>query len=197
MWRRTSSESLNTSKPAMRAVPDVAGMNPVRIRIVVVLPAPFGPRKPRISPLFTVNEIWSTAVTEPYAFVRSCTSINTFLRVRGNSRPWGVCRADIYTRNRRDLKSGGSRGNTKTWNRLSMRGCGSEVATEPSQPDPSRGREAELGRERQATTGGILASTCLKAGSTGAVRVAAAMTRSRITRSDEPHRGESVSGNMI
>ena len=45
-----------TSNPPTVAVPDVAGMNPVSMRIVVVLPAPFGPRNPRISPLFTVND---------------------------------------------------------------------------------------------------------------------------------------------
>jgi len=32
------------SKPATRAVPEDGGRNPVNIRIVVVLPAPFGPR---------------------------------------------------------------------------------------------------------------------------------------------------------
>jgi hypothetical protein len=37
-------------------------MYPVMIRIVVVLPAPFGPRKPRISPFSTLNDIPSIAV---------------------------------------------------------------------------------------------------------------------------------------
>jgi hypothetical protein len=40
MWRRTSSKSSNTSSPATSARPDDAGMNPVRMRIVVLLPAP-------------------------------------------------------------------------------------------------------------------------------------------------------------
>src|SRR6185369_14941493 len=50
-------------------------MYPVRIRMVVVLPAPFGPRKPRISPLCTLNETLSTAVRGPYRLVRFSTSI--------------------------------------------------------------------------------------------------------------------------
>ena len=33
-------------------MPSVGGMYPVRIRMVVVFPAPFGPRNPRISPAF-------------------------------------------------------------------------------------------------------------------------------------------------
>src|SRR4029077_5700669 len=45
------------------------------MRMVVVLPAPFGPRKPRISPRSTVKLMSSTAVTGPYRLVRCCTSI--------------------------------------------------------------------------------------------------------------------------
>jgi len=44
---------------------DVAGMKPVMIRIVVVLPAPLGPRKPRIWPLPAVNETPSMALRSP------------------------------------------------------------------------------------------------------------------------------------
>ena len=43
--------------------------------MVVVLPAPFGPRKPRISPFSTLNEMPSTAVARPYLLVRLSTSI--------------------------------------------------------------------------------------------------------------------------
>src|SRR2546422_3363262 len=53
-------------------------MYPVRIRIVVVFPAPLGPRKPRISPLGTSNEMSSTAVTRPYCFVRCSTLITAW-----------------------------------------------------------------------------------------------------------------------
>ena len=50
------------SKPATVAVPDVGGRKHVSMRMVVVLPAPFGPRKPTMLPLRTSKEIWSTAV---------------------------------------------------------------------------------------------------------------------------------------
>ncbi len=48
--RRTSRDCSMTSNPATRAIPLVGGMYPARMRIVVVLPAPFGPRNPTISP---------------------------------------------------------------------------------------------------------------------------------------------------
>src|SRR6185369_8772084 len=60
-------------------------MYPVRIRMVVVLPAPFGPRKPRISPLCTLNETLSTAVRGPYRLVRFSTSIMALSLVNQSS----------------------------------------------------------------------------------------------------------------
>ena len=39
------------------------------MRIVVVLPAPFGPRKPKDSPCATSKSTWSTAVKPAYRFV--------------------------------------------------------------------------------------------------------------------------------
>ncbi|MNC98292.1 hypothetical protein D3C83_162080 [compost metagenome] len=53
------------SNPATFTVPEDAGMKPVMMRIVVVLPAPFGPRKPRISPLAAVNEMSLMATMSP------------------------------------------------------------------------------------------------------------------------------------
>ena len=50
MRRLTSKGDSNTSNPATRAVPEVGGKKPVSIRIVVVLPAPLGPRNPSTSP---------------------------------------------------------------------------------------------------------------------------------------------------
>src|SRR5580704_6180751 len=44
-------------------------------RIVVVLPAPFGPRKPVTMPGSMLNVSPSTAVFSPYRFVRPCSSI--------------------------------------------------------------------------------------------------------------------------
>src|ERR1700712_6082457 len=45
------------------------------MRIVVVLPAPFGPSIPRISPSRTEKEMPSTAVKSPYRRLRFCASI--------------------------------------------------------------------------------------------------------------------------
>ena len=53
MRLRTSRDSLKTSYPATVTRPLLAGIKQVRIRIVVVLPAPLGPRKPTICPLST------------------------------------------------------------------------------------------------------------------------------------------------
>jgi hypothetical protein len=45
------------------------------MRIVVVFPAPFGPRNPTIWPFWTSNEIWSTATVCAYRFVSPFTVI--------------------------------------------------------------------------------------------------------------------------
>jgi len=75
MRRLTSRESWNTSNPATRTLPEVPGMNPERILRVVLLPAPFGPSRPTISPRATVKEMPSTAVCPAYRLVRFSTSI--------------------------------------------------------------------------------------------------------------------------
>jgi hypothetical protein len=49
----------------MRTVPLVGTMMPARLVSVVVLPAPFGPTSPRISPGATLNDRRSTAVRSP------------------------------------------------------------------------------------------------------------------------------------
>jgi hypothetical protein len=46
----TSRGCSSTSNPATLADPDVGGRKHVNMRMVVVLPAPFGPRKPTIWP---------------------------------------------------------------------------------------------------------------------------------------------------
>ena len=63
MLRLTSTDCLATSKPATVAVPDVGLRRVVRMRRVVVLPAPFGPRKPTTSPSSTSRSTPSTATT--------------------------------------------------------------------------------------------------------------------------------------
>src|SRR5438874_13362854 len=62
-------------KPPTVTSPAEGGMKPVIIRMVVDLPAPFGPRKPRTSPLFTVNDTPFTATFAPNVFCRFLTLI--------------------------------------------------------------------------------------------------------------------------
>src|SRR3974390_1024360 len=71
----TSMGFSRTSKPATLAEPEVGGRKQVRTRIVVVFPAPFGPRKPTICPFSTSKEILSTATVRAYRFVRPSTLI--------------------------------------------------------------------------------------------------------------------------
>ena len=59
------------SKPPTVTEPLVGGMKPVIIRIVVDLPAPFGPRNPSTSPRSTENEIPSTARFGPNVLIRA------------------------------------------------------------------------------------------------------------------------------
>ena len=57
MFFFTSSDWVERSNPATRPVPEVGLLNPQSIRMAVVLPAPLAPKKPKISPRFTLNEI--------------------------------------------------------------------------------------------------------------------------------------------
>ncbi len=50
-----------TSTPAMKARPEVGTTRVVKMPAVVVLPAPFGPRRPKISPARTSRLSLSTA----------------------------------------------------------------------------------------------------------------------------------------
>jgi hypothetical protein len=60
----------------MRSVPLVGGDTQPIIRIVEVLPAPFGPRKPNASPRWTSKSMPSTATSAPKLLTspRACTS---------------------------------------------------------------------------------------------------------------------------
>src|SRR5260370_41506920 len=75
MRRFTSIGLSRTSKPAIDAEPSEGGKKHVRIRMVVVFPAPFGPRKPTIWPFWTSNEMLLTAIFRAYLLVRSVTVI--------------------------------------------------------------------------------------------------------------------------
>src|SRR6185295_2430111 len=72
MWSFTCSGSFSTSKPATVASPEVGSSSPQSMRIVVVLPEPFGPRMPKISPASISNDASSTAFTAPKCFVSPC-----------------------------------------------------------------------------------------------------------------------------
>src|SRR6185369_2924243 len=74
MLRRISSGCLATSRPLTMPHPDVGVSSPHRMRMVVDLPAPLGPRKPKISPLATFSDTWSTATNAPKLFTRLSVS---------------------------------------------------------------------------------------------------------------------------
>src|SRR6266852_3848962 len=75
--RRTALASRTTSCPAIFTLPDVRPRVVVRMEIVVVLPAPFGPSSAKNWPCSTSKVTPSTAFTVPfrYRFTRSRTSI--------------------------------------------------------------------------------------------------------------------------
>src|SRR4051812_35396041 len=86
MRRLACSGDSATSKPPTAILPSVGGMKPVIMRMVVDLPAPFGPRKPSTSPRSTVNEMPSTARFAPKDFTRLSILIiklGSFLTVQG------------------------------------------------------------------------------------------------------------------
>src|SRR5580704_14423138 len=66
-----ASDCVITSKPPTVALPEVGSSNPHSIRMVVDLPAPFGPRNPNISPRRTSRFTRSTATKLPKRFTRS------------------------------------------------------------------------------------------------------------------------------
>ena len=55
--------------------PRVGARTVVSILIVVVFPAPLGPRKPKMTPASTANEMWSTAVKPSKRLTRSRASM--------------------------------------------------------------------------------------------------------------------------
>jgi hypothetical protein len=59
--------------PSTYADPDVGASRPHIMRMVVDLPAPLAPRKPKISPSRTVSETPSTALKAPKC-LHSCSS---------------------------------------------------------------------------------------------------------------------------
>ena len=74
-WRISAARAGPSGMPATTADPAVGAISVPRIRTVVVLPAPFGPRKPNTSPRATLNDTSATAVRGPKSLVRWLTSI--------------------------------------------------------------------------------------------------------------------------
>src|SRR6185436_12206062 len=70
------------SCPLIVMLPLVGLSSPAIMRMVVVLPAPFGPRKPWISPGPTERLTPSTAVNDPYFLTRASTAIMASGRLR-------------------------------------------------------------------------------------------------------------------
>src|ERR1035438_9890557 len=77
MVRRTPTACVVMEKPATRAPPDVGGNSVVSILIVVVLPAPLEPSRPKTSPALTESVRESTAVNAPNRRVRFLISRTT------------------------------------------------------------------------------------------------------------------------
>ena len=65
MTRRTAIGSWTTEWPAIHPSPDVGRKSVARNRMVVLLPAPLGPMKPKIWPLPIVKLRSSTATNSP------------------------------------------------------------------------------------------------------------------------------------
>src|SRR5579871_419885 len=63
------------SKPRQVPLPSSGRSSPQSMRMVVVLPEPFGPRKPQTSPSGTAMSTWSTATLAPKRLVSPFTSI--------------------------------------------------------------------------------------------------------------------------
>ena len=65
MFRRTCCGEFITSAPSTRTTPDVGFRSVASTLIVVVLPAPFGPMKPKTSPRGMVSDKSRTATCRP------------------------------------------------------------------------------------------------------------------------------------
>ncbi len=82
--RRLSARRSSAEPGARRstASPAVGRSSPVSMRMVVLLPAPFGPRKPKKRPRATRKDTWSTAVWRRNVFVRPSTTIASVSPIR-------------------------------------------------------------------------------------------------------------------
>src|SRR5262249_30734308 len=91
MSRRASSPSVRRSNPPTLTVPVVGKSSPQSILMVVVLPAPFGPRKANSSPSGAVRFRSCTATFGPYRLVTFVISIMWNEPVKPtDSDPWAL-----------------------------------------------------------------------------------------------------------
>ncbi len=95
---RTSMLPASTELPKSVAVPSVGGRSPVSIFMVVDLPQPLEPRKPKISPRSIDSVTWSTAVKLPKRRVRPWASmaISDVPGSPGRDHQLGVPRALLF-----------------------------------------------------------------------------------------------------
>src|SRR6476659_5616431 len=116
MLRRTAVASRSRSWPAMVTVPSVFDSIVVRIEMVVVFPAPFGPRNAKSSPGSTSKLTSSTAATDDflYRLVRCWTRIMGSMATSSGwivERPWRRGGDPVATgRGCRPISAGGRSG---------------------------------------------------------------------------------------
>ena len=72
-----------TSAPKISALPVLGEMSPISMRMTVVLPEPFGPRKPTTSPGCTSKDTESTPSDRPYHFVSEHVRMAGALTMQG------------------------------------------------------------------------------------------------------------------
>src|SRR2546426_9605412 len=152
----------------MRTSPLVGGKMPARMRMVVVLPAPFGPRKPTISPASTRNEMPRTASTAPKVLVRSRTSIIVWpMLLPGISNRGEQLRGQLV----QVRETAGGAGEVVVEGQVARQGDGARPGGERgAQPalgvlhhralprrEPEGGRRGEVGVGRRLGAGGVLA----------------------------------------
>src|SRR3972149_10336765 len=70
-----SSESLVESRPRTSALPEVGRIRSSRVRVVVVFPAPLGPRNPNTAPGVTTRSPSTMPRALPYDFVKPSSRI--------------------------------------------------------------------------------------------------------------------------
>src|ERR1700678_83080 len=83
IWRFTSTGFSTKSVPRICMRPDVGASNPVSILIVVDLPAPLGPRKPKNCPGATRRLTSCTAINSPNRRVRCSVAIAGEMGIEG------------------------------------------------------------------------------------------------------------------